>query len=276
MKRLTSLVLALLLALTMMVGAFAETADVTGEWYGELLGIQVTLTINADGTYKMDIAGMDSEEGVWEKNEDGNLVMDKGTEGEGLVTVTETGLSTEQDGMKIDFTREAPAEDEELTISTETTEEELQGKWQATSVIMNGMSVPMSMVGQECIIEVKDSNLYLLNLVGQTALAEIPIPMTFVDGILTVTLPVDKNTTQMFGVAKLTDGTLLFELVQGDTTMDFLMEAVPEDAEPAAAEYNNIQIITTIGAEDGNVFRPCTFFGGNCYTFDAIVARRHV
>ena len=80
MKRLTSLVL----ALTMMVGAFAETADVTGEWYGELLGIQVTLTINADGTSKMDIAGMDSEEGVWEKNEDGNLVMDKGTEGEGL------------------------------------------------------------------------------------------------------------------------------------------------------------------------------------------------
>lgn len=225
MKRLTSLVLALLLALTMMVGAFAETADVTGEWYGELLGIQVTLTINADGTYKMDIAGMDSEEGVWEKNEDGNLVMDKGTEGEGLVTVTETGLSTEQDGMKIDFTREAPAEDEELTISTETTEEELQGKWQATS-----------MVGQECIIEVKDSKLYLLNLVGQTALAEIPIPMTFVDGILTVTLPVDENTKQMFGVAKLTDGTLLFELVQGDTTMDFLMEAVPEDAEPAAAE----------------------------------------
>lgn len=74
MKRLTSLVLALLLALTMMVGAFAETADVTGEWYGELLGIQVTLTINADGTYKMDVAGMDSEEGVWEKNEDGNLV----------------------------------------------------------------------------------------------------------------------------------------------------------------------------------------------------------
>lgn len=225
MKRLTSLVLALLLALTMMVGAFAETADVTGEWYGELLGIQVTLTINADGTYKMDVAGMDSEEGVWEKNEDGNLVMDKGTEGEGLVTVTETGLSTEQDGMKIDFTREAPAEDEELTISTETTEEELQGKWQATS-----------MVGQECIIEVKDSNLYLLNLVGQTALAEIPIPMTFVDGILTVTLPVDENTKQMFGVAKLTDGTLLFELVQGDTTMDFLMEAVPEDAEPAVAE----------------------------------------
>lgn len=237
MKRLTSLVLALLLALTMMVGAFAETADVTGEWYGELLGIQVTLTINADGTYKMDIAGMDSEEGVWEKNEDGNLVMDKGTEGEGLVTVTETGLSTEQDGMKIDFTREAPAADSEgLDISTETTEEQLQGKWQATSVIMNGMSAPMSMVENDCIIEVKESNLYLRDLLGQTMLAEIPIPMTFMDGILIASLPTDENTTQMFVVAKLTDGTVLFELGQGDTAMDFLMEAVPEDAEPAAAE----------------------------------------
>lgn len=237
MKRLTSLVLALLLALTMMVGAFAETADVTGEWYGELLGIQVTLTINADGTYKMDIAGMDSEEGVWEKNEDGNLVMDKGTEGEGLVTVTETGLSTEQDGMKIDFTREAPAADSEgLNISTETTEEELQGKWQATYVIMNGRSAPMSMVENDCIIEVKESNLYLRDLLGQTMLAEIPIPMTFMDGILIASLPTDENTMQMFGVAKLTDGTVLFELGQGDTAMDFLMEAVPEDAEPAAAE----------------------------------------
>lgn len=97
MKRLTSLVLALLLALTMMVGAFAETADVTGEWYGELLGIQVTLTINADGTYKMDIAGMDSEEGVWEKNEDGNLVMDKGTDGEGLVTGWSDGAGGDSD-----------------------------------------------------------------------------------------------------------------------------------------------------------------------------------
>ena len=60
--------------------------------------------------------------------------------------------------------------------------------------------------------------------------------MTFMDGILIATLPTDENTTQMFGVAKLTDGTVLFELGQGDTAMDFLMEAVPEDAEPAAAE----------------------------------------
>ena len=32
------------------------------------------------------------------------------------------------------------------------------------------------------------------------------------------------------------DGTVLFEVAMGDTVMDFLMEAVTEDAEPAAAE----------------------------------------
>lgn len=237
MKRLTSLVLALLLALTMITGAFAEAADVTGDWYGELLGVQVTLTINEDGTYKMDVGGLQQEEGVWEMNEDGNLVMDKGTDGEGLVTVTETGLSTEQGGMTLDFTREAA-----MSISPDTTEEELQGKWQATDVIVNGMTLPISMLGQECVIEVKDSTLYLVNLVGQTELAEYGIPLTFAQGMLFVTLQVDENTSEMFGVAKLTDGTVLFEVAMGDNVMDFLMEAVPadeapvEDAEPAAAE----------------------------------------
>ena len=123
-----------------------------------------------------------------------------------------------------------------MTISADTTEEELQGKWQGTTLIMNGVSVSLSAAGQECIIEIKDSNLYVLNLLSMTMLAEIPIPLTFADGILAVTLQADENTTQMFGVAKLADGTVLFEVAQGDTVMDFLMEAVTEDAEPAAAE----------------------------------------
>ena len=60
--------------------------------------------------------------------------------------------------------------------------------------------------------------------------------MTFADGILGVTLQVDENTSEMFALAMLEDGTVLFEVAMGDTVMDFLMEAVPEDAEPAAAE----------------------------------------
>ena len=243
MKRLTSLVLALLLALTMMTGAFAEAADVTGDWYGEFMGFQVTLTLNEDGTYLLEMAGMSQENGVWETNEEGNLVMDKGPDGEGTVLVSEAGLTISESGIEIALTREAPATDDaEMSISPDTTEEELQGKWQATSVIVNGMSLPISMLGQECVIEVKDSTLYLVNLVGQTELAEYGIPLTFAQGMLFVTLQVDENTSEMFGVAKLTDGTVLFEVAMDDTVMDFLMEAVPadeapvENAEPAAAE----------------------------------------
>lgn len=234
MKKLTALVLALVLALTMLAGALAEAADLTGDWYGSLMGAQVTLTVNEDGTYKLDIAGLSQEEGVWEKDADGNLVMDKGTAGEGLVTVTETGLHTEMDSVSIDFTRE-PAETVDMTISEETTLEELQGKWQATSVVMGGMTLPMTLLGaQNCVIEVKDSSLYLLDLLGQTTMAEYEIPMTFASGILGVAMQVDENTTQTFALAKTVDGTVLFEIVMGDMAMDFLMEAVP--AEEAAAE----------------------------------------
>lgn len=60
--------------------------------------------------------------------------------------------------------------------------------------------------------------------------------MTFADGILGVTLQVDENTSERFALAMLEDGTVLFEVAMGDTVMDFLMEAVTEDAEPAAAE----------------------------------------
>ena len=230
MKKLTALVLTLMLVLTMMAGALAEAADMTGDWYGALLGTQVTLTLNADGTYKMDIGGLSQEEGVWENDADGNFIMDKGMEGEGLVTVTETGLHTEVEGMTIDFTRE-PVDVTELTVSEETTLEELQGKWQATSVVMGGMNLPMNMMPegqQECVIEVRDTSLFVLNLVGQTTMAEFELPMTFINGVLIVSLQVDADTTETFAVAKLTDGTVLFELVMGDTAMDFLMEAVTE------------------------------------------------
>lgn len=228
MKKLTALVLALVLALTMMAGALAEAVDVTGDWYGVLAGTQLTLTINEDGTYKMDFGGLMQEDGVWEKDADGNLVMDKDTEGAGLLTVTETGLSTDIQGVTIEFTRE-PADTVDMTISEETTLEELQGKWQATSVITGGMTLPIAMLGSNCVIEVKDSSLYVLDLLGQTTLAEYEIPMTFTSGVLIVTMQVDENTTETFAVAKTTDGTVLFEIVMGETAMDFLMEAVPAE-----------------------------------------------
>lgn len=54
MKRTISLILALSLALMMLTSAFAEKMDVTGKWYTLFMGMQLTLTINEDGTYTLE------------------------------------------------------------------------------------------------------------------------------------------------------------------------------------------------------------------------------
>ena len=223
------------LALTMMVGAFAETAECgTGDGYGELLGIQVTLTINADGTCRMDVAGMDSEEGVWEKNEDGTLAMDKGTEGEGPCRYRDRNGPEHRAGWRGRLTSPVKRlpRTKSSTISTETTEEELQAQVAGDERHHERHERADEHGGSGVhIIEVKDSKLYLLNLeLVRRRWRRFRFRCTFpwMSASSLLTLPVDENTTQMFGVAKLTDGTLLFELVQGDTTMDCLMEAVPE------------------------------------------------
>ena len=78
--------LATLLALTMLVSAVvccavAETADITGEWYGSVFGMSMTLTLHEDGTYTMSMIGEEAEPGTW--SFDGTtLTLDEGSEGE--------------------------------------------------------------------------------------------------------------------------------------------------------------------------------------------------
>ena len=51
MKKLLSIAVSLILALTLLcAGAMAEAAELTGEWYGSLYGIVMTLTLNEDGS----------------------------------------------------------------------------------------------------------------------------------------------------------------------------------------------------------------------------------
>ena len=50
MKKLVSLLLALCLV-CLSTAALAADADITGDWYGTMYGMGVTLTLNADNTY---------------------------------------------------------------------------------------------------------------------------------------------------------------------------------------------------------------------------------
>ena len=48
MKKLITVLFAMMLMFSMT--AFAEEADLTGEWYGTLMGISITMNFNEDGT----------------------------------------------------------------------------------------------------------------------------------------------------------------------------------------------------------------------------------
>ena len=84
MKKILTVVLTLVLALSMLCVASAEAAGVTGVWYGDMYGMVATLTINEDGTYALEMMG-DSAPGAWVLEGD-QLYMDKGLETEAVFT----------------------------------------------------------------------------------------------------------------------------------------------------------------------------------------------
>ena len=64
MKKMISVILVFCMA-AMLVPALAESADITGEWIADYSGYAVVLTLNADGTFSMEVAGMGGAEGTW-------------------------------------------------------------------------------------------------------------------------------------------------------------------------------------------------------------------
>ena len=57
MKKLISLILVFCMAV-ILVPALAESADIVGEWTADYSGYSVVLTLNANGTFSMEVAGM--------------------------------------------------------------------------------------------------------------------------------------------------------------------------------------------------------------------------
>lgn len=151
MKKLISMILIVCMA-CMMIPAMAEE-DLTGEWYvktmsqGEQtfdaasLGMNMTLTLNADGTLKMESPAEEGPiEGTW-TNEGGKVTLtlqdqtNEVTIADGVMT-----LSDETIGMTMTFTREAPAPVyTPAEKKTDATLEDYAGKWSFAYIGMNGM-----------------------------------------------------------------------------------------------------------------------------------------
>ena len=84
MKKLISMVLVLCMAATM-VSALAET-DVTGEWYGSMMGFSMKMVLNADGTGEMTVVGQGTSPATWTMEGDQITITANDSPATGTVT----------------------------------------------------------------------------------------------------------------------------------------------------------------------------------------------
>ena len=141
-KILSSMAILILVLACLLGGAIAET--VTGEWYGEVYGIVMKVTVNSDNTYAMEVAG-DVQNGTWVL-EGSNLVMDKGTETESAFAYDAVAQTLTMDDVV--FTHTAieqwfPAAIREEAVAIE----DFTGLWNALHVDCFGALLPVNAAG---------------------------------------------------------------------------------------------------------------------------------
>lgn len=138
MKKLSALLLALVLAATLCFGAMAEAVDYTGTWSltgmlsGETsldptaLGMSATMVLNADGTCTLTTMGME-ESGTWTAVEGGISMTDAAGDTDTL-TYADGALSMTEEGVTLVFT---PAE-EYAEVLTGLAIADFNGNWTLT------------------------------------------------------------------------------------------------------------------------------------------------
>ena len=239
MKRMLSVVLAILLAVTLPVGVkAAEAADVLGDWYGNMFGISVTMTLEENGTYKMvmPIDTEDATEGTWELSGD-KIILD-GDESSAL-TIDGDTLSITEDDMSITFTREPAGNFSGSEPKTDAVLEDYAGNWIGAYVSMFGITIDTAMAGMDIVVTIDGNNVSMAS--GSLEINET-IPFEFRDGALVVdadtlkTLAGESFATEgsSMKLQLQQDGTLCASLSYGSESVDFYMNPATEEEVEAA------------------------------------------
>ena len=227
--------------------AAAETADVTGTWYlnevqtaalslnPAMLGMEMTVTLNEDGTASANSNGSEETTGTWEMDgetvnvtiEGDPLAMALDENGNLVATETETGTV-------LVFGREK-AEVEYFDPGTELTDvtmEDFDGKWNATIVNMSGIEMPVSDVGGEITIELSGGNGTVTeSSAGSDEPRAFEVAGELADGVLTLTESGSDEDTPASMTLKLYDSGVM-AYAQGEIGVIYFEKA--ETAESAA------------------------------------------
>ena len=213
--------LATLIALTMLVsavvcGAVAETADITGEWYGSVFGLSMTMTLNEDGTYTLSMTGEEAEPGTW--SFDGTtLTLDEGSEGESAFAYDGESLSASMEGMDFVFTREPIATFEPAPARTDAALEEFSGSWNATTIGIMGMYLSPDVIGAGISLDIDGTTVVMTIIQEDSEPEAVTVEATFADGVLTVADPTSTEESSTFWtLSLLEDGTMsMFTQMEG-------------------------------------------------------------
>lgn len=228
MKKILCGILAIMMMLSLIcASAMAEAADLTGEWYASVYGITMKMTLNADGSYTMEMSmeGEEPMDGTWEF--DGAvLVMDKGTEDEASLSydAEANSLCMEQDGIEFVFTREMPEAFEAAPVRADASLEEFAGTWACTLVSLMGMQAAPEELGVNLGLSI-DGATVALTLENFVDSVEVTLEGAFADGALTVTLPTESEYEDdtVFTLQLLEDGSMSASSLMMDEEIVYYM-----------------------------------------------------
>lgn len=189
MKKIIAIVFAVIMLFTAAFAGpvFAEGEDdLTGVWNIQsmeqggmkmegallsLMGMEVTLTLNEDGTAALTMNG-ESKEGTW--TVDGvEGILDFG-EAQLPFTVGEGTLSIEQDGMTMNMSRDdAGNADAELAPAvTDPKLADFNGTWNAVSYVALGIPIPLETMGANITLIIEDGKIAVSGLFTGTGEGE--------------------------------------------------------------------------------------------------------
>lgn len=239
MKKRFALILAAALTMTA-AGSAMAAGEVAGEWYGNIYGMSMTLTLDESGEYSLGMEGEEPQTGTWELDGE-TLYIDKGTEYETSFAYDGETLYAEEEGMEMVFSQDpdaaagfVPAEPR-----TDASIEEFAGYWAATQVSAFGMVAPLEMMEVEKVdLEIEENKVDFIMaggfMFGEWEIEDLEGTLT--DGALTFVMEAadeySEDTT--WSVQLLEDGTMSLSTEMMDELLVFYMEAAEAEEETEA------------------------------------------
>ncbi|MBR2854872.1 MAG: hypothetical protein IKE81_11155 [Clostridia bacterium] len=235
MKKLISLILILCMA-CMLIPAMADT-DVTGTWYASMMGIPMTMTLNADGTGTM-ISPVQGGEAPAAWTMEGDKITITVNDSPATGTVTADAITLEESGMEIVFTRDAV---EAITVGEIKAAESVDaflGKWAVKYMETDGLIMDINALGSVMPdVTIADGAITFVGSSEDDMFAAmynlLGLVYTFEDGKLAITSSVDgANATGSFEL--LDDGMIRMTLDSEGNTLIFYYAPADTAEQPAA------------------------------------------